>query len=158
MAGSLSIRWTSAARVAGLGVAAIVALALLASALEPPAPAPIPSDVGLGSVAASPAVSSPAGERDDGGAWDFGWVGRRGADRPGNHLARPAKQRPARRPPRPRSDDQDRNPEQGGVPPTPPPASPAPAPVAARPAPPPPAATATAPSSTPQPTEFGFER
>ena len=61
MAGSMVIRWTSAARVAGLGLAAIAALILLAGALEPPVPPPLPPDVGLGPSASVPVAPSLAG-------------------------------------------------------------------------------------------------
>ena len=74
MAGSLAIRWSSAARAAGLGLAAIAALAVLAGALEPPAPPPVPPDVGLAPTGSPPAGPTPAaGGEHRGGAWDLEW-------------------------------------------------------------------------------------
>jgi flagellar protein FliO/FliZ len=164
MAGSMAIRWTSAARFAGLGLAAIAALGLLANAVEPPAPPPVPPDVGLGPSVSTPDTPAPAGEGRDGGAEEPSRPGRKGLrplmEGPGQR----AENRPKARRPRPaqRHARPDQEPPAADAPTTvpasPPEAAPAPIPV---PTPavaaPPPAAPAAPPPPPPAP-EFGFER
>jgi hypothetical protein len=162
MAGTLSIRWASAARFAGLSLGAVAALAFLVSALEPPAPAAIPADVGLGVHSAEPAAPQRAAEPSRPGSWTLAWPSPPGADaRPEPVRGGPRKppHSRSRRPPRPdRTDERDEPapvaPAPAAAPPettpqavtyAPTPSRPAPAPAA--PAPPP-----------PNPPEFGFER
>jgi hypothetical protein len=158
----MAIRWTSAARFAGLGLAVIAAFAVLASALEPPGPPPVP-DVGLGPSASSPATPS-AGEERPGGAWDSPWsaradsAARRSRTRPDTRAERSM----PRRSPRPKRErDEERDETPAPTAPAPPPAPPTPQPpaVAYQPAlAPPPPAPSPAPAPPPTPPEFGFER
>jgi hypothetical protein len=143
MAGTMAIRWTSAARLAGIVMGAVAALALLASALEPPAPAAVPDDVGIDVAPADPPIARPGDPERE---LERREPGRKAHDRP-------------RRPPRPhRREDDDRSAKKAPPAPRPSPPAPAPSPPASIPPAPPPA---PAPAPTPgpiAPPEFGFER
>lgn len=155
----LAIRWTRAARLAGLALLGAAALAFLAGALEPPEPPPLPPDVGLGPISSSPADPPLAGE-DTVGRKDKGGVTRESGARDANRERRDARQERHEAKPQPKGDQPSRPavvrepplaPQAPKPPPAPPPAPPAP--------PPPPPAPATTPQQPPpSQSEFGFEK